>query len=1040
MASRWVAGRWTAVAALVSVCCACATAPGAGSVPAAVAQPSPATGAPEQAAQATPPSTPTPPAAFTDPVLRIEAGGHVGAVWRIAADPAGRFVVTAGADNTARVWDRASGRLLRVIRPPLVPGFEGYVTAVAVSPDGKTLAMGVLGDTRKDTEQPVFLFDLATGALQRHLRATDDIRGTDDRPSRQLAFSPDGRWLAAALGRLGGLHVWDWRGGGAPLSDIFHGSDSHGLDWSRDGRLVVSSSDGRLRLYRPEVRGSTAALNKLAESFAPDGGIPRAVAFHPDGQQIAVGFLDSSRVAVVDAQRLELLHWPNVRGVPPRRSLTSVAWSRDGRTLVAGGRWGADRSRVRLWPEGGRGEPRDVATAAQTITDVVPLAGGGWLLGSADGGWGVLEGAGQWIPRSDPPALALASVGRGNDVLLLARNGRHVQLTGENSPTVQVFDLDARTLVAGRLSGASEPITAGVPVENWRFQPQPTLQGKPLAMARGDRAYALAIAPGNGSFVLGTDWYLRHYDAPTGALRWSRTVGATARGVNVLREGPQAGKVVAATFTDGTLRWYRLHDGRQLLTLFMHADLKRWVLWTPGGYYDASPGGEDLIGWHVNRGHNEMADFFPASRFRARFHRPDVIDRVLDTLDEAAAVAQADAAMAHRAPPAQAQAAAVGNVLPPVVEVLAGTEVRTAVPQITLRVRGRGAADAPVTGWRVRVNGQAVNEVRSAAVPGSGAAAGAVERDLTLGVPARDSEVQVFAENRHGVSAAATVRVQWAGASTPVPAGQPGPAGESFHVQPKLYVLAVGVGAYAHGGVNKLAFPAKDARDFATALQRQKGRLYRDVQVKVLADAQATRDSVIDGLDWLQRQVTQHDVGVVFIAGHGLNDAELGYAFLPVNTDPERLRSTAVPMDEFKKTLSRLPGKALFFFDTCHSGNVLGPRVHGALGREARSAFGNDVRGVINELSSAENGVVVFSSSTGRQLSYEDNAWGNGAFTKALVEGLGGKADYQKTGRITHKMLDLYVSERVKELTQGKQSPVTQAPGGVPDYPVAWVR
>jgi uncharacterized caspase-like protein len=92
---------------------------------------------------------------------------------------------------------------------------------------------------------------------------------------------------------------------------------------------------------------------------------------------------------------------------------------------------------------------------------------------------------------------------------------------------------------------------------------------------------------------------------------------------------------------------------------------------------------------------------------------------------------------------------------------------------------------------------------------------------------------------------------------------------------------------------------------------------------------------------------------------------------------------------------------------------------------------------VINELASAENGVVVFSSSTGKQYSLEDPQWGNGAFTKALVEGFNGKADYNRNGRITHKMLDFYLSERVKELTGGQQTPVTQAPGGVPDFPIA---
>ena len=136
-------------------------------------------------------------------------------------------------------------------------------------------------------------------------------------------------------------------------------------------------------------------------------------------------------------------------------------------------------------------------------------------------------------------------------------------------------------------------------------------------------------------------------------------------------------------------------------------------------------------------------------------------------------------------------------------------------------------------------------------------------------------------------------------------------------------------------------------------------------------------------------------------------------------------------MHEFRQTLSALPGKAVFFFDTCHSGNVLGA------GRRADS---NDVSGVINELSSAENGIVVFSSSTGRQFSLEDTACGNGAFTKALVEGLNGAANFQKTGRITYMMLDLYVSERVKNVTKGRQSPVTQAPGGVPDFPLAIVR
>jgi hypothetical protein len=40
-------------------------------------------------------------------------------------------------------------------------------------------------------------------------------------------------------------------------------------------------------------------------------------------------------------------------------------------------------------------------------------------------------------------------------------------------------------------------------------------------------------------------------------------------------------------------------------------------------------------------------------------------------------------------------------------------------------------------------------------------------------------------------------------------------------------------------------------------------------------------------------------------------------------------------------------------------------------------------------------------------------------------------------GRITINMLDLYISERVKELTKGKQTPATAKPKTIPDFPVA---
>src|SRR5262249_24384447 len=62
----------------------------------------------------------------------------------------------------------------------------------------------------------------------------------------------------------------------------------------------------------------------------------------------------------------------------------------------------------------------------------------------------------------------------------------------------------------------------------------------------------------------------------------------------------------------------------------------------PRGYYLALPGAESLVGWHVNRGWNDAAEFFPVGRFREQFNRPDVVKLVLELQDEEKAVAEAN--------------------------------------------------------------------------------------------------------------------------------------------------------------------------------------------------------------------------------------------------------------------------------------------------------------------------------------------------------------------------------------------------------------
>jgi len=96
-----------------------------------------------------------------------------------------------------------------------------------------------------------------------------------------------------------------------------------------------------------------------------------------------------------------------------------------------------------------------------------------------------------------------------------------------------------------------------------------------------------------------------------------------------------------------------------------------------------------------------------------------------------------------------------------------------------------------------------------------------------------------------------------------------------------------------------------------------------------------------------------------------------------------------------------------------------------------------DVDRLSRELSSGNGGAIVFTSSSRKQASLESTLWNNGAFTKALVEGLEGKADLFHQNYISVTTLNAYISNRVKELTQGRQHPNTIIPESIHDFAIA---
>lgn len=124
---------------------------------------------------------------------------HTATINRIAVDAGERFLVTTSVDKTARLWSLPKGRLLQVLRPPIGEGNEGWLYAVAISPDARTMATG--GRSGREANHSIYLFDRQSGRLTQRI-------GGLPKAINHLAYSKDGRFLAAGLARDNGIRIY----------------------------------------------------------------------------------------------------------------------------------------------------------------------------------------------------------------------------------------------------------------------------------------------------------------------------------------------------------------------------------------------------------------------------------------------------------------------------------------------------------------------------------------------------------------------------------------------------------------------------------------------------------------------------------------------------------------------------------------------------------------------------------------------------------------------------------------------------------------
>jgi WD40 repeat protein/uncharacterized caspase-like protein len=956
------------------------------------------------------------------PIPMLDTGGHMAKIQGVAFTPDGQQLVSASDDKTIRVWDVATGKTVRTIRGEAAPEHPGKIYAIALSPDGKWLAAGGWLANTPDYDHPevIRIYDFLSGRL------VVLLKGGHGKSVNALAYSPDGRHLISGQGGEDAFAIiWDVAASSALHWLRGHKDHIYAVSFTPDGQHAVTGSfDHDLRLWRVADGAEIARMVGHGDNV-------RSLAVAPDGT-IASG--DRSG---------EIRLWDGKTGsfrkvlVRQNREVGSLSFSPDGKMLLSSAGKGKGPHDNRVY---------DLASGRETITcrgydnTVVATAI------SPDSRWAAIGGfngeihiwdlqTGERRKGADGQPSTLGGSGRPVWAVGFAADGRRIALgqTSDYQSHNERGPLEYTLMLPSGDASLTGLVTIGEGAflrtvaerDGWSLEHR---QGgnyglyAVLDIKQGDRVLASIVRdPTNGNrhlaysftsdgetIISGGSWgVLSAYDRVGKKL--GDFVGHEGD-VFALAPSPDSRFLVSGA-ADQTLRLWNLKTRELLVTLFRGAD-GEWAMWTPQGYYAASPDGDTLIGWQINHGPGKEADYVRASQLARRLYRPDIVARAIE-------LASANAALAEFGAPAN-----IIDLLrisrPPVFNILLppdGSNAAYNPASVVIRV---AANNDPVDGFDLSVNGRqvATRDLRSLAGRDT------AEFDKSFDVPLEKGENRIRIAVRNAIGETAReLLLHFAGTAAPAKRGT-------------LYVVAVGVDEYVNFPKDAwLKFARADALALRDTLEKHAASLHLNFKSLVVAkgsDREPTRANIEDAL-LLFRDATPDDTVALFLAGHGTNEGPSrllsgtlpagalrhteDYLFLPQDTavDGEHWKpSTVVRWTVFQNALQNARGLRLMFVDTCHAGGAYNPRL-------------------VKDAHDAE--IIVFSATDASTKALEKAELGHGVFTFALTQGLAGAAA-NRDGAVKLFALQDYVAQQVESLTNGAQAPAIHL-SGVKNFVIA---